>query len=345
MRFWAIGAMALCVSMPSAAHAARDLLVFNATGELKGFTTPGLTQTHDFFPFGVASGLDLGSVGAFTNGDGRTDLVVGSGAGGPSVVRVYDTASGLKTHEFTPFDAGYKGGIRVAAGDVNGDGRADIAVAAAGGGPKVKVFDGLTGAEIRAFDAFDPMFTGGVSVALGRTDEGRATIIVGAGAGGAPQVKVFDFETHALLHSFFAFAPTFSGGVNVAYGHLGGLNTLIVGQASGGSNVKIFGLNARGDLLEDFNAFDPGFTGGVNVAGGSFGRFDGVFVAGDGSVRVLEANRQSVLANFRPFDGGGPLAIAATFNPVPEPATWALMIGGFALAGGMLRRRRAVVPL
>ena len=28
------------------------------------------------------------------------------------------------------------------------------------------------------------------------------------------------------------------------------------------------------------------------------------------------------------------------FNPVPEPATWALMIGGFALAGAALRRRR-----
>ena len=27
--------------------------------------------------------------------------------------------------------------------------------------------------------------------------------------------------------------------------------------------------------------------------------------------------------------------------PVPEPATWAMMIGGFALAGAMMRRRRA----
>jgi hypothetical protein len=32
---------------------------------------------------------------------------------------------------------------------------------------------------------------------------------------------------------------------------------------------------------------------------------------------------------------------ASTVAPVPEPASWALMIGGFALIGSSLRRRTA----
>lgn len=30
-------------------------------------------------------------------------------------------------------------------------------------------------------------------------------------------------------------------------------------------------------------------------------------------------------------------------GPVPEPASWAMMIAGFGLTGAMLRRRRAVI--
>ena len=36
----------------------------------------------------------------------------------------------------------------------------------------------------------------------------------------------------------------------------------------------------------------------------------------------------------------GTLAFAAATAAVPEPATWALMIGGFGIAGGALRRRQ-----
>ena len=62
-------------------------------------------------------------------------------------------------------------------------------------GGHVKVFDGLTGAEVRSFLAF-PGFTGGVFVAGGDTNkDGFGDILVGADAGGAAHVKVFDGQT------------------------------------------------------------------------------------------------------------------------------------------------------
>ena len=50
--------------------------------------------------------------------------------------------------------------------------------------------------------------------------------------------------------------------------------------------------------------------------------------------------RYTVLA----ANGPNPGLSNISFNAVPEPATWALMIGGFGLAGTALRRRRAAVP-
>ena len=66
---------------------------------------------------------------------------------------------------FFAYDAAFTGGVRVAAGDLNGDGRADIITGAGpGGGPHVKAFNGLTTTELESFFAFDPAFTGGVFV-------------------------------------------------------------------------------------------------------------------------------------------------------------------------------------
>ena len=79
------------------------------------------------------------------------------------------------------------------------------AVGMASGGSEVVVYD-ATGAERFRFAAFDPGFTGGVSVATADVNrDGVDDIIVGAGAGGGPVVKVFDGTTGAEIASFFAF--------------------------------------------------------------------------------------------------------------------------------------------
>ena len=83
----------------------------------------------------------------------------------------------------------------MAAGDVTGDGVAEIITGAGpGGGPHVRAFErggGVT--EVASFYAYRPGVAGGVVVAAeDLTGDGVAEIITGAGPGGGPHVRVLD---------------------------------------------------------------------------------------------------------------------------------------------------------
>ncbi|HEX7948274.1 MAG TPA: VCBS repeat-containing protein, partial [Phenylobacterium sp.] len=167
-------------------------------------------------------------------GAAQATVFVGGETGG--VVTPYSTPGLSAGGAVTPYP-GYAGGVRVAVGDVNGDGVADLVTGTSSGGPVIKVFDGKTGAEVRAFNAFAPSFTGGVRVAVGDLNgDGAADIVVGAGEGSA--VRVFDGLTLDTLHSFNAFDAGFTGGVSVAVGQDDdGRAALIVGAGAGGAPV------------------------------------------------------------------------------------------------------------
>lgn len=158
------------------------------------------------------------SVGAGdVNADGKAYVVAGAGPGGGPNVAIFSGANAVLLQSYFAFNAVFSGGVFVATGDINHDGKADIiAGTGAGGGPNVAVFSGSNGALLQSFFAFDPAFTGGVRV--GATAFGtpaRSVILTGAGAGGGPQIAVLDPQSQAPLDSFFAFDPGFNGGVFV----------------------------------------------------------------------------------------------------------------------------------
>src|SRR5205814_169334 len=64
------------------------------------------------------------------NNDFRADIVTGAGPGGGPHVKVFDGRNGLLMEQFFASAANFPGGVRVAAGDVTGDGKADIATGA-----------------------------------------------------------------------------------------------------------------------------------------------------------------------------------------------------------------------
>src|SRR5262249_19647861 len=149
-------------------------------------------------------------------------LATAPGKGGGPNARYLDFSTTVLKYSLFTFPANFTGGVRVASADVNGDGVADFIVGAGpNGGPQRRRYDGSNGHPLPGvlgnFFAFDPTFTGGVWVAAGDINaDGKADVIVGADAGGGPEVRVFDGATGTLIRDFFAYGINFTGGVRVA---------------------------------------------------------------------------------------------------------------------------------
>ena len=204
------------------------------------------------------------------NGDGVADIVTAPGPGMSPTVKVFDGQTAQLLRSFLAYDAQFRGGVYVAAGDLNGDGVADIVTGPdKGTPPTVRFFDGRNpAARNGSLMAFDPAFAGGVRVAVGDVNgDGKAEIVAGAGPGGSPEVKVFE-PRGTLLRQFLAYDAGFAGGIFVAAGDVNGDGRadLVTGPDAGmGPLVKVF--NARNvQQVNAFFAYDPSVTGGVRVA-------------------------------------------------------------------------------
>ena len=248
--------------------------LYDASGVVK-------KQFSAFAGFDVSVSVAYGDL----NNDGVKDIVAAAGPGGGPHVKVFDGLSSNEIASFYAYDSRFTGGVNVAVGDLNGDGKLELITGAgAGGGPHVKAFalnfsgGTATPQEVASFMAYDASFSGGVSVAAGDVNgDGAFDIITGAGAGGGPHVKVFGFGAPAPalgalqdLASFYAYDAIFSGGVSVASGNIDGLGAdeIITGAgAGGGPHVKAFSRATDGTLstVSSFYAYNPLFTGGVEV--------------------------------------------------------------------------------
>jgi hypothetical protein len=210
---------------------------------------------------------------------------VGADAGGGPLVTI--TFQNGTFVSFFAYASTFRGGVRVALGDVDGNGSTDVITGAGpGGGPQVNVYNvnNATGAVSlqKSFFAFSaPSFTGGVYVAAGNTNgDAFDDVIVGAGKTGGSRVQVYagsatGVVTTSTLNDFFAYSPAFTGGVVVAAGdrNADGDDEIITAPASnGGYNIKSFDGNGTGNsptVVDNFFAFNNTTSvGGLSLAVG-----------------------------------------------------------------------------
>jgi hypothetical protein len=199
----------------------------------------------------------------------------------------------------------------------------------------------------RLLATFDPFAgdKGSVHIAIGDvTGDGFEDVVVGAGTGSTPLVRVYDGKSLLagevkLASEFYAYDPAFRGGVFVAVGDQDparGAAEIITGAgASGGPHVRLFTQDTPGTFnpAGEFFAFQGDFRGGVRVATGDFnddGRADIVCAAGPGGgphVRVfdyfpadplaLRVTSHVILDEFFAYDAGfrsGVYVVAGEFD-------------------------------
>jgi hypothetical protein len=290
-------------------------------------------------------------------------FAVGGGPGSSPRVDVFDNTTGARITQFQPFENTFLGGVTVAVGDVTGDLVPDLIVGASeGGGPRVQVYNGATlrtgfnpsASLIADFFAFESSQRGGVTVSAGRFfgpsfDE----VVVGAGPGGGPRVRVLDGQqivqqgrayTSNLLNdtvaNFFAFEPTLRTGVNVAANPvtqtLSLYSDLIVAPGFGGGprvrvlsgfqiagQLRAYTSNFPTDQLANFFVGNPNTRSGLFVASADV-NFDGsadVFVGtGPGVLSAVTIyNGVNIRANPN-FTGLGAGDIVTQFQPIANYA-------------------------
>jgi len=242
-----------------------------APTHIRVFDMSGNALSWNVFPF-VEAYRGGGSVAiGDTDGDGINEIIVSpAGSHSGPLVRVYQYGADEPEQSFYLFNEGFRGGIQVAAGDINKNGRAEIVAATASQRGNVAVYTGTGAFTGLSYFPFGPEFTAGLDVAAGDvTGNDKADIIIGSQGLTTSRVKVYKADaSKQILGDFLAYGESFIGGVNVAVVDADGNGRLDI-VTGVGSNGKphVLAYTVGGQIVNSLNFFPLPETeiGGVNI--------------------------------------------------------------------------------
>ena len=220
----------------------------------------------------------------------------------PQFVDVIDETTGAVLSQFAPYGNTFQGGVRVASGDLTGNGVDEIVTAPGWSTVAVVKVYSQSGVLLAAFDPYGPTFTGGVQVAIADVDGDGLNDIITVPSYGPAEVKVFrnvlvggvpTFNASLPYRDFLAFPASFIGGGVVAAADMGstpvaggpfvpglldGKAEIVVGSGPGmKTTVKVFDVSRMTTLTPNtvaaavgsftpFSTATTSFLGGVSLS-------------------------------------------------------------------------------
>lgn len=175
----------------------------------------------NIYPYTASFGGSIKLAVGDLDDNGLQEIIVSPGSGYPAPIKIYSAYGSQLLSDWFPFGLNYKGGYSLAVGNVDARFSGAELVIGSGTGvePQVRVYERWQGFQFRLATqwlAFEKSFRGGVDVAVGNTDgEGLDEVVVGAGPGKAPVVRVFSGSGKQVQPEFRAYKTFGQPGVEV----------------------------------------------------------------------------------------------------------------------------------
>jgi hypothetical protein len=243
----------------------------------------------------MTAGLNITTGDVFDIGDNREEIIVAPDAGGGPHVRVIaitETVPPVTVNEFFAYQESFRGGVRLAVGDVEGDGNQYIVTAPGkGGGPHIQVWDANefgSPSRVREFFHTDLSYTEGLNITVGDFNgDYYDDYAIGTGSGN-PIVSIRSGRDRSVF-------GTFVPGVQPPNPGLQGLNTgaqsTLLGNAQfnpnnsePAANTQVNTLRPSGQLPDSLSSLNRPANPGALTNG----------IVGGARIGVTYANRDDV---------------------------------------------------